>query len=101
MTNSADDKSHMLTAMQVCERLDISARTLDSWYKYVKSDIEKPKEMPFVPMYTQHHPKGQRFWKSEDVEALIDFKKWIPKGRLGVMGRINQVYWKPELRKDS
>lgn len=89
-----------ISSMGVCKELNISYRTLERWYKWYNSLSDVPKDVPKLPMYEQAKPRGAKFWTSEDVEQLKEFKKWIPKGRNGIMGRVSQRYWKPELRKD-
>ena len=91
----------MLSATKVIQQLDISARTLDGWYKYYQSDLEKPENMPKLPEYTQTRPRGPRYWKQSDIPALLAFKEWIPKGRGGVMGRINERFWGEKFRKNA
>lgn len=91
----------LLSATKVIQQLDISARTLDSWYKFYNGPYEKPEGMPELPEYTQTRPRGPRFWKQSDMPALKAFKEWIPKGRGGVMGRVNEHCWSPQYRKQD
>ena len=91
----------MLSATKVIQQLDISSRTLDSWYKYYNSKEKKPEDMPKLPKYVQTRPRGPRFWNPEDIPALLAFKEWVPKGRAGVMGRVNEKCWNPALRKNN
>ena len=89
------DKKQKLTATQVCYLLNISARTLDSWYKYInetpKSKI--PASCPGLPAYEQAHARAPRFWSMEHMHQLYAFQKWLPRGNKGVMGHINMRYW--------
>ena len=94
-------KEGYLTSTQVCQRLDISSRTLDSWYKFYRGDFEHPENMPKLPEYTQETSRGPRYWVEEDVKALRQFRDWVPRGRGGVMGRLNEQYWSPEHRLDN
>jgi hypothetical protein len=97
--NSKLDKSKLLTASKVCNRLDISSRTLDNWYKYMLDDsIEKPAKMPVLPMYIQESIRGPRYWRPEDIPQMKKFKEWVPHGRHGVMGAVNERYWAKEKR---
>lgn len=91
----------VMSATKVTQALDISARTLDNWYKYYHSDIEKPDDMPTLPEYYQSRYKGPRYWKVSDISALQAFKDWIPRGRGGVMGRINERYWSNRYRNKN
>lgn len=94
-------KDILLSVTKVVQQLDISARTLDSWYKYYNGNYEKPNDMPTLPPYTQSRPRGPRFWKQSDMPALQAFKEWVPKGRGGVMGRVNEHNWSPQYRKQK
>ena len=83
----------LLGATKVAARLDISVASLNNWYRWYFSDCEKPENMPELPKYIQHHARGARKWKEEDIEKLQKFKDWIPKGRGGVMGDWNAQFW--------
>ena len=83
-----------LTAMKVCQQLDIAPQTLNNWYKwYSSSEFKKPEGMPELPPYEQAGPRAPRFWSEEAVEQLRVFKEWIPKGRGGVMGSYTARFW--------
>jgi hypothetical protein len=85
---------NMLTASNVANKLNISVKTLTTWYKwYYDNTIEKPKDFPKLPEYIQDHVNGPRYWTESDVKKLEEFKSWIPRGRAGVMGKINSKYW--------
>lgn len=83
----------LLSATKVCYHLDITARTLDLWYKWYELAKDKPKDTPILPPYVQKNKRGKRLWKSEDIKLLKEFKKWIPKGRGGIMGEFSQKYY--------
>lgn len=93
-------EDNLITATKVIQQIDVSARTLDGWYIYYNSDLEKPDDMPKLPEYIQYRPRGPRYWKQSDIPALLAFKEWVPKGRKGVMGRINERFWGPDYRKN-
>ena len=83
-----------LSASQVMAKLNISYPTLNNWYKYYLDEtIEKPKDMPELPMYQQNGTRGVRLWEASDIKKLKKFKDWIPKGRNGVMGKVSSNYW--------
>lgn len=83
-----------LTASRVAQKLDISVATLNNWYKwYHNAEFVKPEGMPDLPEYEQQNPRGPRYWETDDLKALKAFKKWLPKGRGGVMGELNAKYW--------
>lgn len=98
MTNKFD----YLTASQVANKLGVSVKTLTTWYAfYNDSSIEKPKNMPQLPMYVQEHVQGPRYWNKADIEKLKKFRDWVPRGRNGVMGSINNKYWKKKGSKSD
>lgn len=94
-------KNDLLTASKVSQKLDISTRTLDNWYKFYTGDFDHPDDMPTLPEYIQESVRGPRYWKPEDIKTLKKFKEWIPRGRGGVMGRLNERYWSAEHRQNN
>ena len=87
------DNENLFTSSRVANALDVSVKTLSSWYKWYQDDsIEKPKNFPQLPEYLQEHKNAPRYWTKDGVKQLKKFKKWVPKGRNGVMGAINNQY---------
>ena len=85
---------NLLTASEVANKLNVSVKTLTNWYIWQNdSSIEKPEEYPHLPMYTQKRKNGPRFWTNDDVERLVEFRDWLPRGRNGVMGKVSNRYW--------
>ncbi len=85
-----------LTATKVSQKLGVSVTTLTNWYKWYTLSaltMKLPKDCPELPPYEQDHPRGIRYWNPEDLPKLVKFKKWIPKGRGGVMGEYNSRFW--------
>lgn len=83
-----------ITATKISQFLNISTTTLNSWYKwYNDPTFKKPKDTPYLPPYSQEHPRAPRYWTEDDLYDLRKFKEWIPKGRGGVMGDCNARYW--------
>lgn len=87
------EQGKYLTTPQVAERVGVSTKTLNNWYKYYVSDSEKPANMPELPMYIQKVYRGLKLWKPEDIDKIIAFKEWIPRGKNGVMADISSRYW--------
>ncbi len=84
----------LLTATKVSQYLDISVPTLNNWYNwYNNPQFEKPEDTPELPAYIQNGKRSTRYWNEEDLPKLIEFKKWVPKGRGGVMGEFNAQFW--------
>ena len=77
-----------MTTIKICDLLNITPATLRTWYKwYNTKEIDCP-ELP-KPKKT-----GTKYdWSPDDLGKLIVFKDWMPRGRNGVMGRINEGHW--------
>lgn len=91
-----------LTATEVSQRLNVSVKTLTGWYQwYNDKSIDKPENVPVLPSYRQTHERAPRQWNPDDIPQLLEFKEWVPKGRNGVMGRMNQKYWSKDKRTKS
>lgn len=93
----------LLKVTQVARALGISNATLNNWYQwYQDKDFVKPDGMPTLPdpVVATHGKDGsalkvmRRYWKEEDIPALEAFKKWLPRGRNGVMGAFSERYWR-------
>lgn len=77
-----------LTAVEVCKILGVSEQTLNRWYRWYRDEeIEKPKNMPALPMFIKKNHPSKRYWNSSDIEQLLKFKAWIPRGISGQMGK--------------
>ena len=80
--------SNLLTASFVCNKLDISVKTLTRWYEwYYKKNPTGDSNIPELPEYIQAHDRAPRYWRKEDLPQLRKFKAWVPKGRAGVMSK--------------
>jgi hypothetical protein len=82
----------LLTANKVAMIIDVSTKTLSSWYKWYNT-YDVPLNCPLLPDYQQASIKGRRYWDKADIPLLLAFKEYIPKGRNGVMGNHNAQYW--------
>ena len=88
------NKADLLTASKVAQKLDISVATLNNGYGwYNDTSMYRPDNCPELPMYIQATPHGPRYWDQEALTKLRRFKRWIPKGRAGVMGAYNAKAW--------
>jgi hypothetical protein len=90
-----------LSASEVSRELNVSVKTLTGWYKWYTSEIPKPENVPTLPMYVQEHERSPRLWNPDDLDTLKKFKEWVPRGRNGVMGRINEQYWSKKNKKSE
>lgn len=83
-----------LTATDVAHIVGVSVPTLTNWYKWYNDDkYKKPVGTPSLPSYEQIGSRTPRYWDKGDVDKLIKFKEWLPKGRAGVMGEFNSKSW--------
>jgi hypothetical protein len=90
-----DYELELITASKVANALDISVKTLTTWYKwYNDPDEVKPDNMPILPDYKQKNPQAPRYWKKSDIKKIKEFKMWLPRGRNGVMGNLTNQYSK-------
>lgn len=78
---------------QIAVILDVSVKTLNNWY-WFKRENPSTDLAKLLPDYIQESPRSTRYWKQEDIPALMNFKVSVPKGRHGVMGSITQKYRK-------
>ena len=93
----------LLTATEVCTLVGISIYTLNRWYKYkdLYPDDEYSKKLPDVQRANISN-RSARYWKSDDVWKLIEFKATIPKGCKGVLGEVSShKYDKPKEAKNG
>lgn len=92
-----------LNTMQVCYLLGIHPRTLATWYKYILETptSELPKDCPGLPPYKQKHSRAPKLWWGNDLHKLYAFQKWLPRGRNGIMGKVNNKYWSRKYFKDT
>lgn len=79
---------NLLTASFVCNKLNISVKTLTRWYEWYESvKNSEDSKVPPLPEYIQAHDRAPRYWRKEDISQLKKFKTWVPKGRGGVMSK--------------
>lgn len=87
--------SRYLKIEEVALTIGSSVQTINNWYRWKK--IEPNNEYAsLLPDYIQKGNKQTRYWKAEDIWQLIEFKKAIPHGRLGILGKITQPKKKGE-----
>lgn len=69
--------------------LNCSVQTINTWYKWKRYNPDH-KLAELLPDYKQEGKRQTRYWKSDDVWKLVDFKRSIIHGRNGIMGDITQ-----------
>jgi len=80
----------------------VSVRTLNSWYWFKNAHPEN-EYAKMLPDFTRKTGRGTRYWKSEDIAKLIEFRTKVPHGRNGVLGDITQRYSRKvaQLKKEA
>lgn len=85
-----------LRVEEVALSVGVSVKTINNWYQFKKENPDN-KFAKMLPDFQQEHPRATRFWYTEDIWKILEFRKAIPKtGRAGIMGSITQKYIKKE-----
>ena len=79
----------LFTMDETAVAVGVTRQTLYNWYRFKKEEPDND--------YAKSIPEpvtigNQRFWSKSDINALMRYKKSLPKGRNGVMGRVTQAY---------
>lgn len=84
-----------MTTVELCAFAGISQATLRTWMQW-----DKETDVPH-PQLPKPKKVGSKYeWERSDVDKLILFKTWLPRGRNGLMGRINEIHW-PEYKRQN
>jgi len=76
--------------------IDSSTQTINTWYAWKRTNPkhELAKLLP-DPIYVQKGGRKVRYWDSNDIGKIIEFKHSLPHGRNGILGEItNRKYRK-------
>ena len=85
---------------ELAMRIGSSVPTISSWYRWKRANPEH--EMAkMLPEFERHGAHRTRYWREEDIEKIMGFKRSIPQGRNGVMGSITQKYVKKDKKEDT
>ena len=85
---------------ELAMRIDSSVQTINNWYKW-KRENPNNELAQILPDYIQEGNRQTRYWKSDDVWKMIEFKQAIVHGRNGVMGQFNKTKGAKNVKKDS
>lgn len=77
-----------------------SVQSINNWYRFKKEHPEHELSN-LLPDFEQAGERQTRYWSSDDVWKLIEFKRTIPHGRNGIMGSITQRYCRKEIDSGS
>jgi hypothetical protein len=90
-------KQNKVTIEELACMIGTSVQTINIWYKFKKHFPKDPKAK-LLPEYTQEGPHRTRYWNTDDVWKIVEFKNSIVKGRKGTMGDITQRRIKSDRR---
>ena len=88
-------KENRLKIAEVATLLECSVNTIESWYRFKRSNPTNKYAMMLPEPYKKDDAlRATRYWKQSDIYKLIEFKTSIPRGKNGVMGCVTQKYVK-------
>lgn len=74
---------------ELAMRIDSSVQTINNWYKWKRLNPDN-ELASLLPEYIQDGARQTRYWNTEDIWKMIEFKQHIIRGRNGVMGDVTQ-----------
>lgn len=69
----------------------VSVKTINSWYWFKEHNPDN-EYSKLLPEFTRQTGRGTRYWQSDDIPKLIEFRAKVPHGRNGILGDITQRY---------
>ena len=81
----------ILKIEEVAVLCGVSVQTINNWYRF-KRENPTSQYARLLPDYQEIGGRKQRFWDKSDIDALLTFKRMMPKGCKGVMGSVTQRY---------
>ena len=85
---------------EVAVLIGSSVNSINNWYAYKRLHPESALAK-LLPDVTQEGVRQTRYWDSDDVWKLIEFKNSVPKGRNGIMGDATQKYYRRKKEKEN
>ena len=89
-----------MTIEEVACVVGVSAQTINLWYKWKKNFPDNELAL-ILPEYSQSGPRQARYWKSDDMWKMIQFKQSVVRGRNGIMGDVTQRRIKSNVKSKS
>lgn len=83
----------LLKIEEVAVLVGVSTQTINNWYVFKRTEPDN-EYAKMLPEYTQQGERQLRLWDKADIQKFIDFKRAIPRGCKGAMGRTTQRYVK-------
>ena len=93
-------ETRKLRIEEVAMLIGSSVQSINNWYRFKKNNPENELCM-LLPEFEQTGERQTRYWNSDDIWKLIEFKNAIPHGRNGVMGSVTQKYCRKETTIES
>lgn len=90
-----------LTVQEVAVAIGSSVQTINGWYRWKNLHPEHELAKLLPDYHRQEGGRRTRFWNQSDVWKLIQFKKSIPQGRLGIMGDVTQKYVTKKVKEET
>lgn len=84
---------------EVAMLIGSSVQSINTWYRFKKWNPDN-EACKLLPEFEQSGSRQTRYWNSNDVWKLIEFKNSIPHGRNGIMGSVTQKYCKKEVNRE-
>ena len=79
----------LITIEELALLTGCSVQTLNMYYRFKRENPDSEYSL-MLPDYIQDGIRQTRYWKREDANAIIWFRKLIPQGRGGVLGSVTQ-----------
>ena len=83
----------LLKIEEVAVLCGVSVQTVNNWYRFKRENPDNAYAR-LLPDYITIEGSRQRQWDKADINALLTFKRSMPKGCKGVMGSVTQRYVK-------
>lgn len=87
----------LLKVEEVAVLIGMSSNTIDNWYRWARQNKDN-EYAKMLPNYVQNGNRQTRYWRSEDLWKLNQFKNALPQGRGGIMASVTQKYCKNKRR---
>lgn len=94
------ENKQLLKIEEVAVLLGVSVKTINNWY-WFKRENPDDEFAKILPNYIQEGERQTRYWRFEDLIDLQEFKKYIPRGRNGVMSKVTQKYLKNKKENEN
>ena len=96
-----ETNERMLKAQEVATAVDISIQAMTAWYRWKEANPNHELAQYLPNYYALPGGRKTRFWKASEVWKLEEFKRRIPKGRHGIMGKVTQKYTRGSKNRDK